>query len=110
MHQSALKHTTGEAVYTDDMPLPAGLEPPSFYGVGSCIFCSDALHVVLVQSTRAHAKILSIDYTEALAVDGVLGYVDEKDIPLGGSNMVAETIVENDEQIFATEKVESSIS
>lgn len=41
MHQSAIKHATGEAVYVDDMP-PVAQE----------------LFLAVVTSTRAHAKIM----------------------------------------------------
>ena len=40
---------TGEALYTDDVPLPA-----------------NALHAKLVTSTRPHAKITSVDPSAAL--------------------------------------------
>ena len=40
---------TGEALYTDDVPLPPG-----------------TLHAALVMSTRPHAKILSIEASAAL--------------------------------------------
>lgn len=41
MHQSAIKHTTGEAVFVDDMPP-----------------ISQELFLAVVTSTRAHAKIM----------------------------------------------------
>ena len=47
--QSWLAQVTGEALYTDDVPLPA-----------------NALHAVLVKSTRPHAKITSVDPSAAL--------------------------------------------
>lgn len=42
---------TGEAVYVDDIPLPA-----------------NALHAVFVLSSRPHAKLLSVDASAALQV------------------------------------------
>jgi xanthine dehydrogenase/oxidase len=42
---------TGEALYTDDVPLPA-----------------NALHAALVNSIRPHAKILSVNPSAALQV------------------------------------------
>lgn len=38
-----------------------------------------------VTSTRAHAKILSVDTSAALAMPGVVDYVDHRDVP--GENM-----------------------
>ena len=46
-----LLQVTGEATYTDDIPLP-----------------SNALRAALVYSDRPHAKILSIDATDAFEV------------------------------------------
>ena len=64
LHASGLKHTTGEAVYIDDMP-KVGNE-----GYGA-----------LVLSKKAHAKILSVDATEALEMEGVYSFVDHNDLP-----------------------------
>ncbi|KAI8318165.1 xanthine dehydrogenase, partial [Martensiomyces pterosporus] len=68
-HVSSLKHATGEAVYVDDMPPFAG-----------------EYHLGLVMSTRAHARILSIDATKCLAIEGVYPKLfTAKDIP--GTNL-----------------------
>ena len=45
----------------------------------------DELSLALVPSTRAHAKIVSVDFSAALAAPGVVDYVDHKDLP--GNNM-----------------------
>ena len=42
---------SGEAKYTDDMPLPPG-----------------GLHAVLVMSTKPHARLVSVDPSQALKV------------------------------------------
>ncbi|KAJ2070072.1 hypothetical protein GGH13_004290 [Coemansia sp. S155-1] len=63
-HLAALKHATGEARYVDDMPALAG-----------------ELHVGLVLSTRAHARILSIDAEPALALSGVVRVLTARDVP-----------------------------
>ncbi|HEX9463849.1 MAG TPA: xanthine dehydrogenase molybdopterin binding subunit [Alphaproteobacteria bacterium] len=63
-HDSAAKHVTGEAVYTDDIP-----EPP------------DLLHAYVLMSPRAHARILRIDTEAAAAVPGVAAIVTAGDIP-----------------------------
>ncbi|KAI0020389.1 xanthine dehydrogenase [Xylariomycetidae sp. FL0641] len=62
-HVAALKQTTGEAQYTDDIP-PYHNE----------------LQASLVLSTRAHAKIKSIDYSAALDIPGVVDVVDKNDL------------------------------
>ncbi|KAH9898759.1 xanthine dehydrogenase [Xylariomycetidae sp. FL2044] len=62
-HVAALKQTTGEAQYTDDIPP-----------------FKNELHAALVLSTRAHAKIKSIDYSAALDIPGVVEVVDKNDI------------------------------
>jgi xanthine dehydrogenase/oxidase len=62
-HLSGLKHTTGEAIYTDDMPRVAN------EGYGA-----------LVVSERAHAKLIRVDHSPALDLPGVLGWVDHRDL------------------------------
>ncbi|XP_068101230.1 aldehyde oxidase-like [Hyperolius riggenbachi] len=64
MHRSGVKHATGEAVYTDDMPSVDG-----------------ELFVRFVTSSRAHAKIVSMDFTEALAMEGVATIMTADDFP-----------------------------
>ncbi|XGW33143.1 hypothetical protein V3C99_017550 [Haemonchus contortus] len=61
-------YVTGEALYFND------------------INTEDVLHAAVVLSTEAHAKILRVDTTEALSLDGVMKYVDIHDIPRGGTN------------------------
>lgn len=63
-HLAALKQTTGEAQYTDDIPKLA-----------------NELSGCLVLSTKAHAKIKSVDYSAALDIPGVVDYIDHKDMP-----------------------------
>ncbi|KAJ2898498.1 hypothetical protein IWW38_001376, partial [Coemansia aciculifera] len=63
-HLAALKQTTGEARYVDDMPALQG-----------------ELHVGLVMSPYAHARILSIDGSPALALPGVVHVLTAKDVP-----------------------------
>jgi len=76
----------GEAVYCDDIPRR-----------------SDELYLAVKTSTHAHAKIISIDYTEALSQPGVVIVVDEKDLP-GNRNMVGVMPIKDD-YVFAREKV-----
>lgn len=63
VHLSALKQVTGEAIYTDDMPVQ-----------------HRETHCVLVRATQAHARIRSIDWSAATAHEGVLGIMDIRDI------------------------------
>nr|AND62518.1 aldehyde oxidase 1 [Oryzias sinensis] len=64
MHRSAISHATGEAVYCDDIPRTEG-----------------ELFLVLVTSTRAHARITGLDVSEALKLPGVVDVITAKDIP-----------------------------
>ncbi|KAM4627022.1 aldehyde oxidase 1-like [Discoglossus pictus] len=64
MLSSALQQASGEAVYCDDMTPLEG-----------------ELFLALVTSTRAHAKLVSLDLTEALSMPGVWDIVSAKDIP-----------------------------
>ncbi|CAJ0566785.1 unnamed protein product, partial [Mesorhabditis spiculigera] len=91
-HQFAGRHTTGEAKYVNDLKLD-GL-----------------LHGAPVLSKEAHAEIISVDPSEALKLPGVLAYIDEKDIPAGGSNtpLSGQLCLMNDNtRLFAAGKVES---
>ena len=47
------------------------------------------LYASLVQSTEAHAKIVSIDWSEALNDPEVVDYACVTDIPDGGTNQPA---------------------
>lgn len=68
-HLAALKQTTGEAQYTDDIPA-----------------MKNELHGCYVLSSRAHAKIKSIDYLAALDIPGVVDYIDKDDMPSEDAN------------------------
>ncbi|XP_060598947.1 xanthine dehydrogenase/oxidase-like [Ruditapes philippinarum] len=75
---------SGEAVYTDDMPRMEG-----------------ELFLSLVLSRRAHAKILSVDPSAALKMEGVHSYIDHRDVP--GSNLWGP--IKKTEEIFASKEV-----
>ncbi|XP_029303135.1 LOW QUALITY PROTEIN: aldehyde oxidase 1-like [Cottoperca gobio] len=64
MHRSAISQATGEAVYCDDIPRTDG-----------------ELFLVVVTSSRAHAKLTGLDVSEALRLPGVVDVVTAKDIP-----------------------------
>ncbi|XP_075385060.1 aldehyde oxidase 2-like [Tenrec ecaudatus] len=80
MHLSGLKHATGEAVFCDDIPV-----------------VDKELVMALVTSTRAHAKIISIDSSEALELPGVVDVITAEDIP--GTNGAA------DDKLLAVDEV-----
>uniref|UniRef100_A0A8C1Y1M9 Aldehyde oxidase 5 n=1 Tax=Cyprinus carpio TaxID=7962 RepID=A0A8C1Y1M9_CYPCA len=84
VHQAALQQATGEAVYYDDIPSVKG-----------------ELFVSMVTSTRAHAKIISIDASVALAMSGVVTFISAKDVP--GQNR--RLWFNNPEELFAEEEV-----
>ncbi|KAL7272380.1 hypothetical protein RUND412_004817 [Rhizina undulata] len=63
-HVAAMKQVTGEARYTDDIPLQ-----------------KNELFGCLVLSTKARAKILSVDSSVALELPGVHTFVDHNDLP-----------------------------
>ncbi|GAA5990705.1 hypothetical protein JCM10908_003197 [Rhodotorula pacifica] len=85
-HVSGLKHATGEAIYLDDMP--------NFANEG---------YLSLVLSTKSHAKILSVDAADALEMEGVLTYVDWRDLPSEKANAWGTAAV--DEFFFAKDEV-----
>ncbi|XP_058453395.1 xanthine dehydrogenase [Malaya genurostris] len=63
VHASAFKQVTGEAVYCDDIPK----------------YCNE-LYLALVTSTKAHAKVLSLDASEALGMEGVHRFFSADDL------------------------------
>lgn len=48
---------------------------------------SDELHLVMVRSSQAHAKILKVDTSEALEVPGVVGLVSHEDLTAAKSDV-----------------------
>ncbi len=90
---SSAKHTTGEAVYTDDIPEPPG-----------------TLHVLMGLSTKAHADVIRLDLEAVRAAPGVVVVLTAADIPgvndvspfAGDDPMLADGLVEYDGQpLFA---------
>lgn len=84
-HRSAYKQATGEAIYCDDMPAVEG-----------------ELYLAFVLSTKAHAKLLSVDPKKALEQTGVVAFFSAKDLT-PEQNTVGPII--HDEELFASEKV-----
>ncbi|XP_068101229.1 aldehyde oxidase-like [Hyperolius riggenbachi] len=64
MHRSGIKQATGEAVYTDDMPSVDG-----------------ELFLRFVTSSRAHAKIVSMDFSDVFSMPGVETVITADDFP-----------------------------
>ncbi len=60
----SIHHVRGESIYLDDIPLRSG-----------------TFHALTYDAPVAHAHIDSVDYTEALAMDGVKAILTYKDIP-----------------------------
>lgn len=85
-HIAALKQCTGEAQYTDDIPVQ-----------------KNELYGCLVLSTKAHAKLLSVDSSAALDVPGVVDYVDHRDLPNEQANWWGAP--KCDEVFFAVDEV-----
>jgi len=85
-HDSAHKHVTGEAVYIDDMPEPAG-----------------TLHAYLGLSTVPHGAITSMDLSEVETAPGVVAVLTAGDVP--GENDVSPTGT-RDDPIFAEGEVQ----
>ncbi|MDZ7711043.1 MAG: xanthine dehydrogenase molybdopterin binding subunit [Roseovarius sp.] len=85
-HDSAIKHVTGRATYTDDIPEPAG-----------------TLHAYLGCATETHAHIHRVDLDPVRAAPGVIGVLTAADIP--GANDISPT-GRNDEPVFPTDTVQ----
>lgn len=88
-HLAALKQTTGEAQYTDDIPA-----------------MKNELHGCYVLSSKAHAKIISINYSAAMDIPGVVDYIDKDDMPTPEANKFGAPHF--DEVFFAEGKVHTA--
>jgi len=85
-HDSAHKHVTGLAEYTDDIAEPVG-----------------TLHAYLGLADRAHAEIVAIDLDAVRAAPGVVDVLTAVDIP--GRNDISPT-GKHDDPVLAEDKVE----
>ncbi|KAH3756251.1 xanthine dehydrogenase/oxidase [Pelomyxa schiedti] len=83
-HMAAEKHAKGTAEFVADIPIPQG-----------CLYAAYTL------SKRAHARILRIDKSTALAVPGVVAVIDASDIP--GINLLGS--IATDEEVLASKEV-----
>ena len=77
---------SGEAIYTSDIVMP----PSGLYGV-------------FVESTEALAELHGVDPSPALALPGVAAYIDVRDVPKGGANLLNTC---GTDIIFADKRVE----
>lgn len=90
-HMSGPLHCTGEALYTDDIPLPPG-----------------TLHAILVLSTECGGIFESMDISETLKIPGVVDVYSYADVEkLGGDNKLGPIVY--DELVFVPpgEKIRS---
>ncbi|KAH7399081.1 xanthine dehydrogenase/oxidase [Phaeosphaeria sp. MPI-PUGE-AT-0046c] len=85
-HVAAMKQCTGEAQYTDDIPLQR-----------------NELYGCLVLSTKPHAKLLKVDAEPALNEPGVVAFVDHKDLASPEANWWGAPAC--DEVFFAVDEV-----
>ncbi|MES2659140.1 MAG: xanthine dehydrogenase molybdopterin binding subunit [Verrucomicrobiota bacterium] len=83
-HESAIGHVTGRALYVDDTALRRS-----------------ALNVWPVRSIHAHAKLLKVDVSRALAAPGIDTVLTATDIP--GLNNTGPA--RHDEPLFATDEI-----
>ncbi|KAI0219543.1 Xanthine dehydrogenase/oxidase [Lamellibrachia satsuma] len=83
-HLAATQQTTGEAMYIDDIRPYAG-----------------ELSLAFVISSKAHARLISVDASDALQMPGVVDFISHKDVP--GENCFG--FGPQDQQVFAVDKV-----
>jgi xanthine dehydrogenase/oxidase len=88
-HVAAMKQVTGEAQYTDDIPK-----------------ARNELCGCLVLSTKAHARILSVDPSAALRLPGVREWVDHTDLPSPEANQWNAPVA--DDVFFAVDEVHTA--
>ena len=84
-HESAIGHVTGAALYTDDLlqRFPR------------------LLHAWPVMSPHAHARVISLDASSAMTVDGVVTTLTQADVAAGGEADTGPN--KHDEPLFPTE-------
>ncbi|HEY2889041.1 MAG TPA: molybdopterin cofactor-binding domain-containing protein, partial [Dongiaceae bacterium] len=84
-HDSARKHVTGAAIYTDDIAEPFG-----------------TLHLAAGGAARAHARLISLDLARVRSAPGVVAVLSVADIP--GVNDVS-PIGAGDDPVFVAKEV-----
>ena len=88
-HLAAMKQCTGAAEYTDDIPVR-----------------KNELYGCLVLSTKARAKLLSVDPSPALHLPGVFEWVDHTDLPYPEANVWGAPVA--DEVFFAVDEIHTA--
>ncbi len=83
-HDSGPKHVSGQAIYVDDIPLPA-----------------NTVHLAFGLSDRAHAKITKLDLTAVRSATGVVDVLTADDLPY--ANDVSPSV--HDEPLLATGEI-----
>ena len=83
-HYDAVHHVRGDSLYVDDVTPPEGM-----------------LHAAVVGSQVAHGRLVSVDASAALALDGVVAVLTAADIP--GENQIGAIIP--DEVLLAEDTV-----
>ena len=86
VHNSGLKHATGEATYVDDIPVQ-----------GSELFGS-----LVYNNTVPYGKIISIDASAALALPGVVEFFDSNSLPAERNQCGP---LAKDEEVYASKEV-----
>ena len=84
-HESAHLHVSGQALYTDDIPLPP-----------------NTLHAAFGLSTIAHGRIRTLDLAPVQSFPGVVAIATAADVP--GENNYGSAV--HDDPIFAPGLVE----
>jgi xanthine dehydrogenase large subunit len=84
-HESAALHVSGEALYTDDVPLPAS-----------------ALHAAFGTSSIAHGRVRRVDLDAVRTAPGVVAVLTAADIP--GANNYGPVVA--DDPILARDLVQ----
>ncbi len=84
LHESGLKHVTGEAKYVDDFPAPPGM-----------------LVAQVVGAPVARGRLRGVDSSEARQVPGVHAVLTARDVP--GDNQVGPVI--HDEELLASAEI-----
>ncbi|HVZ36779.1 MAG TPA: hypothetical protein VG963_30345, partial [Polyangiaceae bacterium] len=77
----------GKGRYVDDVKLPG------------------MLHMAIVRSPYAHAKILNIDASEALALPGVVAVITGKDLKAAGNLHMMPTLMSDTQHVLPIDKV-----
>ena len=65
----------------------------------------DELYLAHVVSTKAHARLVSVDPSEALAMKGVVDFVSYRDVPADNNYVLLYSLKHKEETVFAKDTV-----